>query len=997
MSFRFLILPLLFVLMTSFWWSEDEEKQLRDLHQNAKLALKENRFEDAKEMYEKLLKKIDPRSPNKYQIDWHTYIDATMCLAEVFEELGESEEGEKVINALLERSPPHDFLPKIELFFARFRAEGGASYAQMKKIAVNLPVEKWRSEERSFLKGLELGMNSHYEALNQKAKRFFVSGYYQKAAALYEEVAKGIELEHYPNGSPLLLKKMHYRLAECHYYQANYDKTLSLLKEGDEKIDREMLYLAALCYREKHAYEKALNCFEKYTSSADRADLDHYDHALFEIGLFYYKARNFARARRYFEILSHLEQKKGKPAIVGALYLARLNLKDRKPREVERRLAPLSRGLALDDPLKYEAFYLRGMAAYQSQEYAGAVDFFERSLPSRRDLGSWTSQAYFHLGQSFVKLGDDSLKGKQVRLGFFDKAGVIFKKLLLTSEFEPAALALGRLYLLRNEHSHVDPLLTPLYTSLSHEGQLEALLLRAQAAPTYETREFLYAQATANTFQKENGYAQGWYYRGLNHFEKALQNSERTFDDATVAFEHAFRLFEKRDRQHAAHILKLEAKANFYRNSPISSLALLEKLLTEFSETFEEREETLYLRGLVASRLTDLSYFPVAEESLNQVVASYPKGEYADDALHVLGTLYYNQENYALAKEKFLQLAEDYPTSPYAGEGWFWAAEAGEQLGENVQQLRQMAYEKYPNSEHAAEAYFRQFSYTDYVKGGADAIAHLEAFTLDFPCSPLVIVTDYLLGRNQSDPEAAKEIYTRALAAFRLCSEREKVPDISYLYFRYQTMYELASLHIDQDAFDAGIELLQTIIQDFGEEAHPLKQKTSYPLIFEESEFALAKAYLKQGKAYLAQEVFSSMLAHYEKAGIQEGAYLSHVWREQGKLAIACEDYDTALCCLEMAEECGKGHLNHDERLSLWILQSDGFRLRGEFDIAMRMLSKVINADVASPLRLDAMYLRAEIYELQGRPELAMRQLEAAAKKGEPRSQQKLRIEYALD
>ena len=38
--------------------------------------------------------------------------------------------------------------------------------------------------------------------------------------------------------------------------------------------------------------------------------------------------------------------------------------------------------------------------------------------------------------------------------------------------------------------------------------------------------------------------------------------------------------------------------------------------------------------------------------------------------------------------------------------------------------------------------------------------------------------------------------------------------------------------------------------------------------------------------------------------------------------------------------------------------------------------------DVISPLRIKAMFLRAEIYELQGRPELAIKQLEAAARKG---------------
>ena len=48
----------------------------------------------------------------------------------------------------------------------------------------------------------------------------------------------------------------------------------------------------------------------------------------------------------------------------------------------------------------------------------------------------------------------------------------------------------------------------------------------------------------------------------------------------------------------------------------------------------------------------------------------------------------------------------------------------------------------------------------------------------------------------------------------------------------------------------------------------------------------------------------------------------------------------------------------------------------------MLILSKAINEDAVSGLRVKAMLLRAEIYQLQGRHELAQNQLEATAKKG---------------
>ncbi len=48
----------------------------------------------------------------------------------------------------------------------------------------------------------------------------------------------------------------------------------------------------------------------------------------------------------------------------------------------------------------------------------------------------------------------------------------------------------------------------------------------------------------------------------------------------------------------------------------------------------------------------------------------------------------------------------------------------------------------------------------------------------------------------------------------------------------------------------------------------------------------------------------------------------------------------------------------------------------------MLLLSKAINRNVVSSQRLRAMYLRAELYEIQGREELAKKQLEAVALKG---------------
>ncbi|HEY4832950.1 MAG TPA: hypothetical protein VIH61_10375, partial [Waddliaceae bacterium] len=178
------------------------------------------------------------------------------------------------------------------------------------------------------------------------------------------------------------------------------------------------------------------------------------------------------------------------------------------------------------------------------------------------------------------------------------------------------------------------------------------------------------------------------------------------------------------------------------------------------------------------------------------------------------------------------------------------------------------------------------------------------------------------------------------------------------------------------------------------------KQKKPYPSQFEEGEYHLVHCYLKQGKDLSAQRLLNQMLTHYTESGIEEGYYLFQVWQELGKLAMHCQDYNTALHYFELSHESGKNFLSDDQKLTLWLLQSDCFREKKEYDIAMRLLSKVINAQTASPLRLKAMFLRAEIYELEGRPELAIRQLESAAKKGGEwahKAQEKLRENYGVE
>ncbi|MCC5832653.1 MAG: tetratricopeptide repeat protein [Chlamydiales bacterium] len=1009
---RLFILLFCWVLFASFFWSDDEEKQLRNLHQSAEAAMKKEEFAEAKEAYGELLCRIGVHTTKKYSVEWETYIDAVMRFAEACEAIGEMQEGENALSMLLARNPPEAHIPRIKLMRARLTASRKSpeeAFKEMGDVLAQLPTNERKKEDLTFFHALRYSLNDRYDELVHKAKRYLVTGYHSEAIALYEEVLRAIQEGYYPKAAlknSLIEKKIRYRLAECYYSQAHYEQTLSLCcnqEESEDRIDREMIYLSALCYREKKEYEKALEYFQNYANSAKQEDLDHFDHALFEIGYFYYREDNIEEARSYFERLCDFH---GKPSIVASLYLARIDLQEGFPENVERRLAPLSEKLTEEDPLRFEWYYLRGEAAYACSDYTSAKEFFEHSLPGNKLSGEWTLQALFHLGWCYIRLGEEEGEKKETRAALLCKAEKIFQRLLNGHRNEEAAaLALGRIYLLRwvqfkdpGSLTLVDPLLLPYHT-------LEALLLRAEAAQGYSGKENLLKQATDDRFRSHAGYADAWYERGINHFQEGLndpENGSLYFELAAEAFAHSFDFLEKKNPLRAAHILKLEAKADVYRNSPIASLDLLEKLLSHFNESVEEREETLYLRGLVASRL---SYFSLAEESLRAVVEGNSK--YRGNALFVLATLYYGQELYGRAKEAFIDYALSQPFSSLASEAWFWAAEAAEKSGDEAYtSLRAHLYKNYPHSLKAPEAYFRQYPYSAYLAGESEAVAHLRVFPDLFPRSPILVGVRYLIGLNEKKYEEAKEAFEEAIKAFPLCLVEGKVPDPTFVYFRYQAILELARLflnHSPDSRLDTALHLLNSLVNDFSTPNHPLAslltQNEPYPPTFEEAEYLLVQAYIKSGKKLRAQEGLSKMLAHFEKGGIREGYYLSQVWREQGEMAHQCEDFATAIDCFEIAEECGEGYLAEEEKLSLWLQQSHAYRGKREYDTAMRLLSKVINADTISPLRLQAMYFRAEVYELQGRRELAIRQLEAMVKKeGEwaMQAQEKLRLEYGL-
>jgi len=511
-------------------------------------------------------------------------------------------------------------------------------------------------------------------------------------------------------------------------------------------------------------------------------------------------------------------------------------------------------------------------------------------------------------------------------------------------------------------------------------------------------------------------------------------------------------LLETSTQQNIVRLVRLYlAKLALTENSDSlrAAFLVLQKFIDEpkIFDALEEKDEILFWFGCIACQLyqkapdqesddiQDERYEEIAEQSLSTLAVLFPSSPFAADALFTVGNMHYQQERYENALPVFLELAENYPASHYASEAWFLAAHCAEesQPDEEIPRyFRQQAYTLYPQSSKAGEAYFRTYSFAEYLHGPLEAYQHLHSMPLFFPESPFLIVAKYLTGLDQKDerktpeglllhsrsPQSALLAFKESADLFDLFYEKGALPEeqMNYLIaIRYRSKLEYALLAFSlaeesigeekEEQLTASIQHLTSILNDFLQAEHPLisrlLEEDPYPRIQAESQFALSQVYLKKNQEAEAEKMLLSMLENYRSLEISSSYYLSRALYELALLSMRQGNHELALERLILSESAGKnGILAIEQKLDLWIQKSHCYRSLKQINHAMLMLSHVINENASSSLRIKAMLLRADLYKLQGRPELAIKQLEAASRKGGEWAQEakeKLRNEYGFD
>lgn len=501
------------------------------------------------------------------------------------------------------------------------------------------------------------------------------------------------------------------------------------------------------------------------------------------------------------------------------------------------------------------------------------------------------------------------------------EAETVFQNLIAHPDFkEQAALALAQCYLNQSQPHKIVKLFADNSLIATPDGKAQALLFLAQAAPTFAEREKLYKELTEGPYQNTGAYASGWFERGLNAFKE--DNGQ-----ALGFFQEAIRLFEKKD---------------------------------------PARAET---------------------------------------ALFLTHQLRYRQQLFDEAEKGFVELA--HKGGPCCPDALLFAARCADEKGEwdRAREYRRSIFEEHSAAPCAGEAYFLFYAYRDYVQGERAAIKHLQAMPARFPDSPYLIIAHYLIGMDEKrDRKNAQGKWIRKKnmndaidslqeveATFDRLDSAKKIPleeRSFFIHVLYRATLEraLANLSIAEEAQGAkrqiflqyAAEVFAQIREDFSDPAHPLASQMGDDLsLFEESSYWLAQTHIKSGNDREAQKMLGDMLQQ------ATGYYLSRAWYELGLISMRSHSYQKALEQLSEAQKAaGNDLLSADQKIDLWIQQSLCHKELHDLDQAMLLLSEAINDDTISSLRVKAMYLRSDIYALQGRHDLARKQLEATAKKG---------------
>jgi len=639
--------------------------------------------------------------------------------------------------------------------------------------------------------------------------------------------------------------------------------------------------------------------------------------------------------------------------------------------------------------------YLMGKIAENRGNYERALNFFSeaKGRPSQKHA-KWHSQLLESEIQAHLFLANDWNLSSKARLNHFMRARAPLWELSQIQGMDSLSFAH---YWITGAQLLGDPIAKGHLDTLSIKEDTDdtkALYLRAQLAQTHAKKEEVYTTLTSGPLQ-DPYVLRGWYMRGLNDLTLGKEAKDpKVLNRACFAFEQVWKNCRDENPTLASRALQAQLEAYLVENSRKSLKQAIQ--LIQKTQPFQD-PNLLYLQGLVFfhyGQFHDQEFHNKRAKEVWEKVLETQQGHH--HILFSIAVLHYQNEEWTEARDRFLEFKTLSSHHSLVPEALSLAAECQEKLGLDPTEIRTSLFESFPESPYGAEAYLNLYSQQEYIKGNSKALDHLRSFPARFPKSEWGIEVYYLLGLNaKRDHRTSSGKLLRPKNFDESARNLQKAADLydtlntlgvirnnhDYFYaLRTQAIIERAQVNLEIAELAGGTKK-QIYLEYTADLLKSLIEELSDLSLVEECRFTLATTYEKMGDDPAAETIYSQMLQKYLDAKITRGVYLARTHYQLGIIHKKRAQIEKALRHFVSAEDAAKGKvLSSDQYLDILIQQSLCHMDRDEDDRAMALLSKVINQDVASSLRLKAMFLRSHIYQKQSRDELALRQLEALAK-----------------
>lgn len=355
--------------------------------------------------------------------------------------------------------------------------------------------------------------------------------------------------------------------------------------------------------------------------------------------------------------------------------------------------------------------------------------------------------------------------------------------------------------------------------------------------------------------------------------------------------------------------------------------------------------------------------------------------------------LFWQLNNHEDAYYTFLLLKTTHPHFTRLDAALFFMASMLQKTDPEKQALYVELVTKFPQSHYAPESYYRIFPEEMYLSGDIQAIGHLKKMPKAYNHSPFGVLATFCVARFEREecPQSSLsttqiKILTETTNALTEALEKGKTlqssmpPKMRRLFTLHMlnAEYEKAECHFTLANFTD----VRTTCDSLKQSISQLPVEERPHLLWHKGAFLKSRALLLQGNESQAREELTNLLEYSANTGFEKSEPLVLALIELAEMRAREEDYDVAFLMLNKALTLQTESTNEELLLQILVAKSQLHRKIGELDKAMMLLSSVINEESASSLRIQAMFLRSEIYELKGRRDLAFRQLQTTAKKG---------------